>query len=398
MVVAALSATTTRDQYLDITRSWFDYGLLLLGTKPEQMVSGLFAFLAPFSGGAWLLSIGCLFATALSLPLIHTILYKRSALEKATVFYKGTEKETTLENKSMVLTFLSRIYRVFWFICARQPGMSEYVSLSGKILYASWYFFSAVIVVTYTANLAAFLTVQNADNPIQNVDQLAAQTAIPYGTVRDSAVATFFQQSTVSVYAEMGRYMSSAGESMVPTSMRGVNRARGVVGDGSYVFIWDSPVLQYYASRAPCTTQLLGRVFSMKQYVIAFPKGMPYTEDVSAEILMLTDAGFTYKSAGIWLDGSECAEVSQTAQINQIQVTHLAGISLFMGGAIVLSLLVTVFERLVVMYQYEPALSLMKGEEFVLRRGAPLEPVLKKVKEIKSNKFPKLKSYKFSSS
>ena len=35
-----------------------------------------------------------------------------------------------------------------------------------------WWFFSLIIISTYTANLAAFLTVKNIQEPITSVDQL----------------------------------------------------------------------------------------------------------------------------------------------------------------------------------------------------------------------------------
>lgn len=53
--------------------------------------------------------------------------------------------------------------------------------------------FTLIIISSYTANLAAFLTVQRMDVPIESVDDLADQTAIEYGTMHGGSTMTFFQ-------------------------------------------------------------------------------------------------------------------------------------------------------------------------------------------------------------
>lgn len=53
--------------------------------------------------------------------------------------------------------------------------------------------FTLIIISSYTANLAAFLTVQRMEVPIESVDDLADQTAIEYGTMHGGSTMTFFQ-------------------------------------------------------------------------------------------------------------------------------------------------------------------------------------------------------------
>jgi hypothetical protein len=74
-----------------------------------------------------------------------------------------------------------------------------------------WSFFTLIIVSSYTANLgqlmtiessfidrcetllAAFLTVQRMQTPIENADDLASQTDIKYGVQRGGSTETFFR-------------------------------------------------------------------------------------------------------------------------------------------------------------------------------------------------------------
>lgn len=52
--------------------------------------------------------------------------------------------------------------------------------------------FTLIIISSYTANLAAFLTVQRMEAPIESPDDLADQTNIQYGTIHGGSTMTFF--------------------------------------------------------------------------------------------------------------------------------------------------------------------------------------------------------------
>ena len=58
-----------------------------------------------------------------------------------------------------------------------------------------WWVFTLLIVSSYTANLAAFLTTKRMQSPIQSVEDLATQKAIKYGTVWGGSTMTFFMVS-----------------------------------------------------------------------------------------------------------------------------------------------------------------------------------------------------------
>lgn len=66
-------------------------------------------------------------------------------------------------------------------------------AFSTKIIGCVWWFFTLIIMSSYTANLAAFLTVERMVNPIENAEDLAAQTSISYGTLDSGTTMTFFR-------------------------------------------------------------------------------------------------------------------------------------------------------------------------------------------------------------
>jgi len=66
-------------------------------------------------------------------------------------------------------------------------------AMSTRIISSTWGFFSLIIVASYTANLAAFLTTERMINPIENAEDLASQTEISYGTLDSGSTMTFFR-------------------------------------------------------------------------------------------------------------------------------------------------------------------------------------------------------------
>ena len=64
---------------------------------------------------------------------------------------------------------------------------------STRIVASIWYLFTLILVSSYTANLAAFLTVERMASPIENVEDLSQQTSILYGTLASGSTYEFFQ-------------------------------------------------------------------------------------------------------------------------------------------------------------------------------------------------------------
>lgn len=57
-----------------------------------------------------------------------------------------------------------------------------------------WSFFTLILVSSYTANLAAFLTVESLSTPIENVEDLAANKGgVNYGAKNGGSTFTFFK-------------------------------------------------------------------------------------------------------------------------------------------------------------------------------------------------------------
>lgn len=87
----------------------------------------------------------------------------------------------------------------FWFVLGAlmQQGCDITPrSISGRIVGAAWWFFTLIIISSYTANLAAFLTVERMVTPIKSAKDLAYQTEVQYGTLMSGSTMDFFNVST----------------------------------------------------------------------------------------------------------------------------------------------------------------------------------------------------------
>lgn len=111
-------------------------------------------------------------------------------------------------------------------------------SIPGRILTASLYFFVLIIVTSYTANLAAFLTVKAYTNPISSVDDLGnlpLDSKIKFGTVRNSAIFEFFYHSEIDSYQKIYKKMSANKSWLVNNSTEGYFRSM----NGAYFRTFD---------------------------------------------------------------------------------------------------------------------------------------------------------------
>jgi len=132
-----------------------------------------------------------------------------------------------------------------------------------------WWFFTLIIISSYTANLAAFLTVERMASPIESAQDLAEQREISYGTLESGSTMTFFRDSKIETYQKMWRYMENKKPSVfVSTYDEGIRR----VLEGNYAFLMESTTLDYVVQR-DCNLTQIGGLLDSKGYGIGTPKG-----------------------------------------------------------------------------------------------------------------------------
>lgn len=64
--------------------------------------------------------------------------------------------------------------------------------MPGRIIGGAWWFVVLIMITSYTANLAAFLTIEKLLTPIESADDLVSQSEIAYGTLDSGSTQAYF--------------------------------------------------------------------------------------------------------------------------------------------------------------------------------------------------------------
>uniref|UniRef100_A0A1B0DDT3 Ionotropic glutamate receptor C-terminal domain-containing protein n=1 Tax=Phlebotomus papatasi TaxID=29031 RepID=A0A1B0DDT3_PHLPP len=122
---------------------------------------------------------------------------------------------------------------------------------------------------SYTANLAAFLTMERMDATIESAEDLAKQSKIKYGAVIGGSTLSFFKESNFSTYQRMWAAMESARPSVfAKNNEEGMERVKK--GKRLYAFLMESTTLEYITERN-CELTQVGGLLDSKGYGIAMP-------------------------------------------------------------------------------------------------------------------------------
>ena len=138
----------------------------------------------------------------------------------------------------------------------RTSTSSSFRSVSGRTVAAFWWAASMIMIATYTANLAAFLTFSRMKLTINSVESLASQNKISYGTPKDSPPSEYFEKSILPSFNAMFQYMKSRG-TLTSSMAEGFKRVR----EEDFAFIFDSIILHKEMYKKPCDVFTVGRSF-----------------------------------------------------------------------------------------------------------------------------------------
>uniref|UniRef100_A0A8C1Q9N3 Glutamate receptor n=1 Tax=Cyprinus carpio TaxID=7962 RepID=A0A8C1Q9N3_CYPCA len=199
LAVAGFTITSEREKVIDFSKPFMNLGISILyrfhiGRKP-----GYFSFLDPFSPAVWLFMLLAYLAVSCVLFLAARL----SPYEWYNPFPCWRDRRDLLENQYTLGNSL-------WFPIGgfMQQG-SEIMprALSTRCVSGVWWAFTLIIISSYTANLAAFLTVQRMEVPIESAEDLADQTNIQYGTIQGGSTMTFFMNLCQLNFTETLAYM-----------------------------------------------------------------------------------------------------------------------------------------------------------------------------------------------
>ncbi|XP_076587702.1 glutamate receptor ionotropic, delta-2 isoform X3 [Chaetodon auriga] len=332
--LSALTITPERESVVDFTTRYMDYSVGVLLRKAERTVD-MFACLAPFDLSLW----ACIAGTVL---LIGILVYLLNWLNPPRL-PMGSVSSTTL-------------YNSMWFVYGsfvQQGGEVPYTTLATRMMMGVWWMFALIVISSYTANLAAFLTITRIENSIQSLQDLSKQTELPYGTVLDSAVYDQVRSKAMNpferdpMYSQMWRMINRTGgaDNNVEESKEGIRKVKY----GRFGFVWDAAVLEYVANNdEDCSFYTVSNNAPDRGYGIAMQHGSPYRDIFSQRILELQQNGdMDILKLKWWPKDSPCDLYSsiQTRQRgNALDIHSFAGVFCVLAAGVVLSCLIAMVE------------------------------------------------------
>uniref|UniRef100_A0A8C2X3G5 Glutamate receptor n=1 Tax=Cyclopterus lumpus TaxID=8103 RepID=A0A8C2X3G5_CYCLU len=340
IAVAPLTITLVREEVIDFSKPFMSLGISIMIKKPQKSKPGVFSFLDPLAYEIWM----CIVFAYIGVSVVLFLVSRFSP-------YEWTLEEP--EDGAMPLTTESTnefgIFNSLWFSLGafmRQGCDISPRSLSGRIVGGVWWFFTLIIISSYTANLAAFLTVERMVSPIESAEDLAKQTDIAYGTLDSGSTKEFFRRSKIALFDKMWQYMKSAEPSVfVKKTSEGVLRVRK--SKGKYAYLLESTMNEYIEQRKPCDTMKVGGNLDSKGYGIATPKGSPLRVPVNLAVLKLNEQGTLDKMKNKWwYDKGECGFKDSTnkEKTSALSLSNVAGVFYILVGGLGLAMMVALVE------------------------------------------------------
>uniref|UniRef100_A0A8C2CZX4 Glutamate receptor n=1 Tax=Cyprinus carpio TaxID=7962 RepID=A0A8C2CZX4_CYPCA len=341
IAVAPLTITLVREEVIDFSKPFMSLGISIMIKKPQKSKPGVFSFLDPLAYEIWM----CIVFAYIGVSVVLFLVSRFSPYE----WHMDENEEAKDPQTPPDPPNDFGIFNSLWFSLGAfmQQGCDiSPRSLSGRIVGGVWWFFTLIIISSYTANLAAFLTVERMVSPIESAEDLAKQTEIAYGTLDSGSTKEFFRRSKIAVYEKMWSYMKSAEPSVfVKTTPDGVARVRK--SKGKFAFLLESTMNEYIEQRKPCDTMKVGGNLDSKGYGVATPKGSALRTPVNLAVLKLSEQGILDKLKNKWwYDKGECGtkDSGSKDKTSALSLSNVAGVFYILVGGLGLAMTVALVE------------------------------------------------------
>ncbi|XP_060664083.1 ionotropic receptor 25a [Drosophila nasuta] len=362
--VAALKMYSEREEVVDFLPPYFEQtGISIVMRKPMRKTS-LFKFMTVLRVEVWVSIVAALIGTALMIWFMDK--YSPYSSRNNRDAYPYECREFTLRES-------------FWFALTSftpQGGGEAPKAVSGRLLVAAYWLFVVLMLATFTANLAAFLTVERMQAPVQSLEQLARQSRINYTVVESSDTHHYFmnmkfaEDTLYRMWKEMalnasrdfrkfriwdypikeqyGHILLSINSSK---PVRNASEGFATVdahGNADYAFIHDSAEIKYEVTRN-CNLTEVGEVFAEQPYAVAVQQGSHLGDELSYAILELQKERFFEQLRAKYWNQSKLQDCPLSEDQEGITLESLGGVFIATLFGLIMAMVTLGFE--IVYYQ-----------------------------------------------
>ncbi|XP_018345205.1 PREDICTED: glutamate receptor ionotropic, kainate 2-like [Trachymyrmex septentrionalis] len=322
LAISDLTITSSRQSVVDFSLPFMSSGHSILFRKPEKKAPPFFPFLLPLSTEVWLYM-------AIAYLIVSIMLFVQARMapnEWNNPHHLSNADPEELKNN---FNFKNSFFLTIGSFMQQDSNILPKAS-SLRMLASMWCFFILIIYSLYTANLAAFLTMNKMDIPIKGIEDLPKQTKIKYGAIKGSYTATFFKNSNYSTYRKIWAAMINSKPSVFTSNYKeGIDRVLN--SNRQYAFLMESAAIEYNIERKCDLIKIGDDVVGNSGYGIAMPRNSPYRTHINRAILMLKEQGILEELKTKWWknkEGDLCEkdEMEKDSRIYELGMASLGGL------------------------------------------------------------------------
>ncbi|XP_075152081.1 ionotropic receptor 25a [Haematobia irritans] len=421
--LGSMSVMAEREIVIDFTVPYYDLvGITIMMQRPSTP-SSLFKFLTVLETNVWLCILAAYFFTSFLMWVFDR--WSPYSYQNNREKYKDDDEKREFNLKECL-----------WFCMTSltpQGGGEAPKNLSGRLVAATWWLFGFIIIASYTANLAAFLTVSRLDTPVESLDDLAKQYKILYAPLNASSAMVYFERmanieqmfyeiwkdlslndslsalerSKLAVwdypvsdkYTKMWQAMQ---EAQLPANLdEAVARVRNSTTATGFAFLGDATDIRYLVM-TNCDLQVVGEEFSRKPYAIAVQQGSHLKDQFNNAILTLLNKRQLEKLKEKWWKNDEAQAKCDKPedQSDGISIENIGGVFIVIFVGIGMACITLVFEYWWYKYRKNPriidvaeAVSTPPGKDAKLAEGIILGQTSKEYEKANAALRPRFNQY-----
>ncbi|XP_049886196.1 glutamate receptor 1-like isoform X2 [Pectinophora gossypiella] len=308
--VAPLTVTLEREAVVDFSKPFLSFDI-----KPSKKVTkdsgAIFSFLHPLSKEIWLCVIFSVFAVSVVLFLVSRF----SPYEWRVVSYSDTpssEQADVSSNKTTVVNEFS-FWNSMWFSLGSFMQQGSDItprSFSGRIVGSVWWFFTLIMISSYTANLASYLTLARISEPTQSYGKIAT---CPEDTINARGIA-------------------------VPQDDTGDDH-------GWLAYLLDRSATSTTAiNNKPCEMLVTITNSGVKDFAVAMPKGSKLRDGVNLALQSLKNDGELQSLIRKWFTKAECDLADDDLKGTELTLSQMAGLFYVLVGGLAIAMAMALME------------------------------------------------------
>ncbi|CAF1011721.1 unnamed protein product [Rotaria sordida] len=321
IVVGDVTETSIRRELVSFSNAIFDNSLHIVMRKTPDINIDLLSFLKSFSFNLWLLVLCAIIYAGLLICLLER------------------NDNEILKNRSK----LSQLIMSIWYSFGNLVGYGvdfHVNTAAGRLVTASLYILSLILVATFTANLASNLTILKSKNFISGIDDIK-KGKIPFnriglraGTASEDYYLREISGDTRSYYAfETVQELFN-------------NLLNGIVD----AIIIDTSIAEYITNNIYCNLTIVGEEFDKGVYGIVSKKYWFYNEDLDVNILSLRESGELEDLRRKWFQRQGCPNLYETS--TEMGINSMSGLFLIFAIITILSLLLFIWTKRYIVKKY----------------------------------------------